>query len=243
MLSRYIVVAREDARARTTLRLAELGVSSSSALLVSDLHCSEIPCKHADVLARIMKHGACDTLIVLGDLFERFHRRASCKEVVVSVLRTLRPLLEGARNIVYLTSWASHDPLIESPCTYDVNGLTIAVSPYPLRDEIGGVEVYLTHGDLAVGSGALAYAINKFMCALGEDLYIEKRLKNALGLPPHVWLVMGHTHIPGIDPKARVANTGGWKEKVWGWIPYWKQPSYTYIYISEGKITLRWATL
>ena len=206
------------------------------------MHCNEAPCRHAAVLARIMRHSACDTLIILGDLFEKFHRRACCEEVVVSVLRTLKPLLREARNIVYLTSRSSHDPLIGSPCIYGVHGSVVAVSPYPLTGEIGGVEVYLTHGDSAVGSGALAYMINRAMRALGENLYVEKRLKATLGLPSRVWLVMGHTHMPGIDPEARVANTGGWKEKLWGWAPYWKRPSYTYVRVGEGEVFLERAT-
>lgn len=40
--------------------------------------------------------------------------------------------------------------------------------------------------------------------------YLKALWKDAMGLDHAEWVIMGHSHIPGIDASRRVANTGGW---------------------------------
>lgn len=206
-------------------------------ILVSDLHCRSIPCDKVKLLAKLVKVERVECIFILGDLFDKYHRRVCGEELKVSLERLLEPIKNV--DVVYVTSRASHDPLIEEILEFKLNNSMVVVSPFLIRAYIGSEEFYLTHGDLAFPSGVVAYAVNTLMGYLGVKLYVEKKLKEKLSLPRNSWLIMGHTHIPGIDFENKVANTGSWKTKWFLDLPYWRPPSKTYIIVDNGVITLK----
>ncbi len=219
---------------------AKLGLDIESAVLVSDLHCRFRPCEHAKTLRNIVKREDCECLVVLGDLFDNFHRLASGSEVAKALASLLGPVLRELSMLVYVTSSASHDPILPVRYETKINGCRVLMSPQPLQGILGNVQVFLTHGEIAILNGAVAHAINKLASLRAGELYIEKKLKLALRLPASTWLIMGHTHIPGIDYEHRVANTGSWQEKyLFGFLPYWRHPSRTYILIADGRVVLK----
>ena len=184
-------------------------------------------------------------LIILGDLYDDLHIPLSEKILCNILKRTFQPIANQVEKIIYIISTASHDPIIQKEvikCSlaYKEKTLDILVSSVPLVIKINNFTALLTHGEIAISNGAIAYLLNKIMEQSGNPLYIERLLKKKLNLNKNVWLIMGHTHIPGISYTARVANTGNWK-KIWftNKIPYWRTPSFTYILVKENNISLK----
>ena len=201
------------------------------AVVASDLHCMPGSCPARTLAGLAIEYGV-EALVILGDLFEDMHRRVSVGEL----RRALRWVFGGVRNLTvhYVASRSSHDPILDGDVSLEVDGVEIHVYSRPVIAVIGGVRAFLTHGDMALRNGAHAYLVNLLAAVKGERLYLEKRLKRRLRLPREWWLVMGHTHIPGIDYRERVANTGSWRSKWILQIPYWRPPSNTFLLVGSG---------
>lgn len=200
------------------------------AVLVSDVHCRLGSCRAKSVAELAVKEGS--PLVILGDLFDDFHWRVSASELE----RALRALFKGVAGleIYYVTSGSSHDPILERDLHLKLGGLVVRAYPRALVARIGSLYTFLTHGDMALRNGAHAFMVNAAAQICGKNLYLEKVLKRKLRLPDSWWLIMGHTHIPGIDHAARVANTGSWKRAWRAVTPYWRPSSDTYVLV-EGK--------
>ena len=218
----------------------ELRVSCSNAILLSDIHCPRGHCPLGGEIAEIVQEEEVECVFVLGDLFENFHIEAEESEVISAVQSVLKPILRKVKTLVYITSSSSHDPIVKGAIQSTIDNTTIIVSPTPLKVRVGNITLYLTHGDIAVTNGAVAFVINKVYALLrNEDLHLEKELKTRMNIPSESWLIMGHTHVPGIDYTHKVANAGSWKTS-WKWgIQYWKPSSRTYILIKNDKVELR----
>ena len=52
--------------------------------------------------------------------------------------------------------------------------------------------------------GGIAWLAKK----VGQEVPLEKLGKKRFDIPADTWVVNGHSHVPGIDQKAKVANTG-----------------------------------
>ena len=147
----------------------------------------------------------------------------------------MRWVFKGVKGftIHYVTSRASHDPILDRPMHLCLEGIEVYVYPRLLIVEAGASTLLVTHGDMAVYNGLHAFAISLATRMAGEKLYLEKRLKKKLRLPKEWWLVMGHTHIPGVDYEARVANAGSWRRMWKRALPYYRPPSNTFIYVAR----------
>ncbi len=71
--------------------------------------------------------------------------------------------------------------------------------------------------------GALAHACDRFVFKLG----LEKLWRRVANVDRTIWVIFGHTHIPGIDAESRIANCGGWQR-----VPF-VGPSRTGILVSD----------
>ncbi|MEM0023190.1 MAG: metallophosphoesterase family protein [Thermofilaceae archaeon] len=209
--------------------------ASDPVILVSDTHYRPGSRSIRTIIALAASRGA-ETLIVLGDLFDDLHRLLSASEVG----KALRCIFKGARGlrVIFVTSLSSHDPILRESVHFKSDELDLHVYPGPVIAQLGGLTAFLTHGDLALRNGAQAFLINFLMKSLGKELFLEKALRQKLRLPADWWLFMGHTHIPGIDYEARVANTGSWRESWVLGIPYWRPPSNTYLFVESGRVEL-----
>jgi len=210
-------------------------VIEGAAVMASDLHCRPGRCR-APLLARLARILGAESLIVLGDLFDDMHRLVSPEEL----RRALKCAFgdTGGLEVYYVTSGSSHDPILPRDLHFEAGGLRVHAYPGPLVARVDGVWAFLTHGDIALRNGAHAFLVNVAAAARGVRLYLEKRLRRALRLPPSWWLIMGHTHIPGMDRSARVANTGSWRELWVAGLPYWRPPSNTFILVEGGELRL-----
>jgi len=206
-------------------------------MVVSDIHCPLGRCGVAREVVRVAVARGAATLAVLGDLFDDFRKLVTADELRRALAAAFGPL--GGVRVVYVTSGSSHDPILDRALRLQVGGSSFEVYPGGLVARVDGVTAFMTHGDAAMRNGAHAFLANAAMRLLGRGLFLERRLRERLRLPPHWWLFMGHTHIPGIDYRARVANPGSWREEWFRGLPYWRPPSRTYLWVESGLVELR----
>jgi len=228
-------------------RYPELYEKSDKCIIASDLHCKE-ECNALCTLINIAIENKIGVMVIIGDLFDKMHFPCSCEYVfskIKDLIRRCHPnsIVRNTLKILYLTSRSSHDPILDRDCEiiFSLNSIdfTLTILTHPVYIILNGTRLFLTHGEIFVKNGAAAFILNVFAKVLGTDLFLEKTLKRKLKLAENTWLVMGHTHIPGIDYQYRVANTGGWR-RVWKQgIPYWRKAYNTYILVEKGKLKLK----
>lgn len=91
------------------------------------------------------------------------------------------------------------------------------------------LKVIAYHGhDLSL-KGAIGHGWNRFI----SKLSLERAWKRRAGVADSDWVIFGHTHLPGIDAKHRVANCGGWQS-----IVFLVRPACTGIFLSQENDSL-----
>ncbi|AKG38129.1 hypothetical protein MA03_00840 [Infirmifilum uzonense] len=168
--------------------------------------------------------------MVAGDLFEDLHYRISTYQLKFEILKLGLPT-ELPPLIIYTPSFSSHDPIV------DEGSINLGRSRIYIRRvahiQLGDDEVVVTHGDIGIANGAIAHLVDRVGSLVGRKLLVEEKVKEKLNLR-NQWLIMGHTHIPGLDTTRRIGNPGSWKS-AWGkWLPYWRKPTYSLIFY-DGK--------
>ena len=215
------------------VRFAKFPVDFKRVMVVSDLHCRG-QCPTFAALLRCAAEVGVDAVIVAGDLVND-GRGLSLKEALRD-LASAAP--SGAPLVVYVTSRASHDPLIERAKAVKLGPLKVLAMPVPARFSVGGLEVYVTHGDTVVRNGLIAFLLAYALSAIGIKMGFEKVARAKAAISRNGWLVLGHTHIGGVDEEYRVANAGGWRVE-WGrGLKYWRRATLTALLIDERGVRI-----
>ncbi|MEQ9715461.1 MAG: metallophosphoesterase family protein [Candidatus Asgardarchaeum sp.] len=190
---------------------------NSRILIISDLHIKYKKQRqpNLDKLLKIIREKEIDTLIIAGDFLDN-HLKISLnqlKNIVIEGLSKIGVDKFANLRVFYVMSLSSHDPIINDTLIefeHD-DSLKVTIVRGALKITIGNCNFLVLHGDYAARNGAVARFINLLMLKLRkQQLYIEKLLKRKLQLSKNEWLIMGHTHIAGIDYKYKVANCGSW---------------------------------
>ncbi len=185
----------------------------TSMVIISDIHL-ESNYEDLSTIGTWLKRNNIAMLVIAGDLFDNKHYYMNYQELRSLLRDAVEKLnLTGINHIEYIVSETSHDPIITNgTITLNVNDVIVNVRRGLLMIKLDNCDnvVYVTHGDYISRDGVVAYIINYFFKILGYKLFLEKLLKNILNIPKNSWLIMGHTHISGIDYEARVANSGFW---------------------------------
>ncbi len=186
--------------------------SSGTYVVVSDVHLwySVPEIKYIGDLCRKVNATA---LIVAGDLFEERRRVTTPQELVDLYERALTALnlWNSVNFVVHVLSMSSHDyDLWNSSTVVKVRGVNILIVEGILILEVDRSRVYVLHGDYLCRNGFVAHVINRVF----GDLFLERLGRSVLKLGRGDWLIMGHTHIPGIDYGSKVVNCGSWMRKV-----------------------------
>ena len=199
-------------------------------VVVSDIHndCS-LPPEFLNKIKEIKPKA----VVFAGDLFDEAHKPVS----VATLKKMLEPkvmlLPDSVEKVVYVLSLASHDPIVrDEVIELEYFSRKVIVIKRCLKLSTNSLEVYITHGDISCPNGALAHIINRLASLIGVSLFLEKLLKRRL--EDRCWLIMGHTHIPGICQEYRVANTGSWKE-------YYRRASKSFVLINGDRVQLIFA--
>ena len=75
--------------------------------------------------------------------------------------------------------------------------------------DFGRTQIVAYHGHDMSEKGAIGHGWDRFV----SKLSLERAWKRVAGVAESDWVIFGHTHLPGIDIKHRVANCGGWQPK------------------------------
>ncbi|ABL77537.1 metallophosphoesterase family protein [Thermofilum pendens] len=212
-------------------------VSCEKALFASDTHCRRgRKCRALEILASIAEREGAECLFVAGDLFDNFHFKASRRLLIEEFSKIIDVERLPAVFAASLSS-SSHDPLLDSPLEEIIDGKRLLFSNGAVEVQVGGRQFIVIHGDRLVGSGVLAFLLNFVAERLGRKLYLEEAHRRVLGLGDE-WLVMGHTHIPGIDREKRLVNLGSWKTSWKGGLPYWRKAKPTVLLVDDNGLRL-----
>jgi|GEM_PF-1205772 len=207
-----------------------------TAVFVSDLHISNIPgdSERFRGLAIFIKDRGVSNMVVLGDLFrwrsdwDSLRAKSGSDEKAVEMVLETIGVLGRELNVYMVLGDPSHDPEELSGNFKFGPTKFLSVGKCGIF-HIRGLTIIGLHGDRAFG-GPIGFAVS----ITTRNLLLERMWKTRMNIPHEVWVIMGHTHIPGIDHDARVANTGGWTE-----IPFNLAPKAKCIIVDEnGRIDL-----
>jgi UDP-2,3-diacylglucosamine pyrophosphatase LpxH len=177
-------------------------------LFISDLHLEwDRPFKYSQDLSRFIQANSVTNLVIDGDLFDSpWDAQEMLKSDPKNNVFNLFSSEGSGVNLFWVTGSPSHDPSKPSENMAWPNGLHV-LGRCALID-LGDFEVLVYHGhDLSL-KGAIGHAWNRFVSKLG----LERAWRRLARIDPGVWVVFGHTHIPGVDTRNRVANCGGWQK-------------------------------
>lgn len=174
-------------------------------LVFSDVHLGS-PRSRIRELRRCLKGIDAEVVAVAGDLFDDEHRPVGRDEARALFRRALAALGIKPRMLIVSLSSSSHDPQIAGSFTDKIDGVEVMACNCPISFEYGGVKFVITHGDLALGDGFLAYLVD-----LIRPGQIGRLLRRRLGVQQNEWLIYGHSHVPYLSGEERILNPGAWK--------------------------------
>jgi UDP-2,3-diacylglucosamine pyrophosphatase LpxH len=204
---------------RTATRLNLKGNS----LFISDLHLrAGQSFGYSAALHELLKHRRVSNLIVVGDLSDspRDARKILDKATSPSIGDILG-LDDLPVKVFFVDGSPPHDPSPKERALFDGTPLVPVGRCVVLS--FNGMRVVAYHGQDLSMKGAVGHGWNRFI----SQLSLERAWKHLAGVPAQDWVIFGHTHIPGINAKHRVANCGGWEP-----IRFLVHPARSGIYLS-----------
>ena len=202
-------------------------------IVVSDIHLGSNGSLGLNYIVRYGVERNIKYIVIAGDLFENRHFKHSYDDL----LKLCRDILYKwglniFEKIFIVLSRYSHDPIIDDDRIYfKINGIDFLVKYGLLKLALNGTNIYITHGDIICPNGFIANLVNSFYeIFYGKKFFLERKLKENLNISD--WLIMGHTHIAGIDYDLKIANTGSWKNYLN------RSASKSLIHISSNEIKL-----
>jgi len=182
---------------------------NGNSLFISDLHLrADRPFAYSAALHELLNRRRISNLIVDGDLFDsptdagRILDKASSPSI-----GDILGLDDLPVRVFFVDGSPPHDPSPEEHALFDESPL-VPVGQCAILS-FNGMRVVAYHGhDLSL-KGAVGHGWDRFI----SKLSLERAWKHLAGVPSQDWVIFGHTHIPGIDAKHRVANCGGWQSK------------------------------
>ena len=201
---------------------------SGNTLFISDLHLrSNQPFSHAKDLRYFVETNNVSNLVIDGDLFDSPEDGQEILGTSRSEGGVMNSLgLEGSSvNMFWVVGSPPHDPVDLANEEKDPGGITVLGECAII--ECGSLEVMVYHGHDMSNRGAYGHLWDRFVSRLS----LERVWKRFANVDESIWVIFGHTHIPGVDLRSRVANCGGWSTN-----PV-VHSSGTGIMISEGEDT------
>jgi predicted phosphodiesterase len=179
-----------------------------STLFISDLHLkANEPFDHAKDLRNFIVTNNVSNLVIDGDFFDSPSDAEGILGTSGSQIGALNAL--GLENLSVDLFWVLgspvHDPVCFQERQIDADGLEV-LGRCALID-CGRLEVLAYHGHDISHIGAFGHAWDRFVSGLS----LERLWKRLAKVDKTVWIIFGHTHIPGVDTRSRVANCGGWQ--------------------------------
>jgi predicted phosphodiesterase len=177
---------------------------SGRTIFVSDLHLRMgRQFQFAYDLRRMIETHRAANLLFVGDLFDS-------PEDGLKILGNPRTSthmrstlgLQGLNLNLFWLLGPVHDPTDFNP---EVAGIQVLGQIAMLGFESERILLY--HGHDLSRIGAFGYAWSRLL----SPLSLEKLWKRFARVDDATWIIFGHTHVAGLDVKARVGNCGGWQ--------------------------------
>ena len=192
-----------------TVYIATVELSDDPLIItVSDLHL-ESNARDLTCIGNYIRglHHGNTYLVINGDLFDKAHKQELNQSHIHELLDRLGLAgIDGLREVIYITAIYDHDPRTHrGETTYSINGIKVRVIHGITKFIIGSNTIWFLHGDYVVRNGLIASLMNKLLGGLYDRL-----VRSVIGAREGDWVVIGHTHVPGINNELRIANTGSW---------------------------------
>jgi predicted phosphodiesterase len=198
-------------------------------VFISDLHLrADHPFQHSQAIRQVMEARRVSNLIVVGDLFDspKDGRRIAEDDAGSPIADIL-----GVRGLpikaFFIQGSRPHDPSPKEDAVLNMAPL-VRLGRCALLD-FNRMTVIAYHGHDLSWKGAIGHGWDRFI----SQLSLERAWKRLAGVPDSNWVIFGHTHIPGIDVKHRVANCGGWQS-----IRFLVHPACTGLFLSPENGSL-----
>lgn len=185
----------------------ESSVEAGKVLVISDLHL-ENNYRDLSCIGDFLKKNDVASLVINGDSYDMKQEKKLNDKLINSLKERLKIKDARLENLFYILSLYDHDPLFQEEKS-DGNG-EINIVKGVLKLGIGSQLFYILHGDYFAKDGGTPYLINR----LGINLLYERLTKMILRAQDKDWLILGHSHLPGIDNENKVANSGNWINRV-----------------------------
>jgi UDP-2,3-diacylglucosamine pyrophosphatase LpxH len=197
-------------------------------LFISDLHLrADRQFQHRDAIRQLLHERHVSNLIVVGDLFDS---PEDGRQIVGGSTGSPIADILGVRDMPIRAFF------IEGSPGHDFSSKKSALDLTPLVQlgrcallDFKQMRVIAYHGHDLSRKGMISHAWDRFI----SPLSVERVWRKFARVPDSDWVIFGHTHIPGIDPKHRIANCGGWQT-----IRLLVQPACTGLLLSPEKASL-----
>lgn len=183
----------------------EMDFNDGKAVVVSDLHLDSNP-RDLTCVGDYLNNENVSLLILNGDVFDKKHKDPLKKEDLDYVKERLGIEDGSSFDIIYLLSSYNHDPYLKLSKDFKEENVDVLESALALKT--GNEKFYIFHGDYILSgyNTGIASIVNK----LSANLLYEKFAKIVINEGKDNWVILSHSHVPGINQKAKVANTGSW---------------------------------
>ena len=176
-------------------------------LFISDLHLrSNGSFRYAKDLRNFIELNNVSNLIIDGDLFDSPKDAQEILNILHSGGSVLNVLgLEGLRvNTFWVMGSPPHDHVDQAIWEKHSRGIEFLGNCAMIS--CGRLDVMAYHGhDMSI-KGVYGHVWDRLI----SKLSLERMWRRFANVDRKVWVIFGHTHIPGVDSRSRVANCGGW---------------------------------
>lgn len=203
-----VVTGRGVGKVKKALEKTNWIELSGKTLFISDLHLTAQPSLNKQFN---LDFSDVQNVVIVGDFFDQpedFESFGNSEEErMKTVLKEIVP--QGfSGKIFFISSPHSHDPHLKEISQFKIGDYEfIYLGEYGKFRVDGKHEVIAFHGGQLHG-GIIGGGITWFAEKFGLVLPLEKLGKKRFGIHKNVWLIAGHSQVPGIDQVAKVANTG-----------------------------------
>jgi len=186
----------------------EVSLERGKVMIISDLHLDSNP-RDLSCIGDYLEENDVSLLVFNGDLFDMLHREEFKEEFLEEAIKRLDIEESSVNKIIYILALYNHDPYLkESKYFEDEKGNLVLSGILKLKTEEELLHIF--HGDYVVNSigiGVLTL-VNKF----ASPLFYERLTKRIL--QAEEWIILGHSHVSGIDYDRRIANSGTWINRI-----------------------------
>lgn len=192
------------------INFQEKNIEGNKALIISDLHL-ESNHRNLTCIGNYLEENEIPLLILNGDVFDKKHKEYFQPELLYNVEERLGIKTDFPSEVIYNLSFYSHDPRFkDGDQSFQIRGENFDIFQGVIALKTNSETFDILHGDYIVNDTiGVTALINK----LTSTLLWERIVKDAIGVDKNNWVILSHSHVPGIDYQRKIANTGTWMNR------------------------------